>query len=83
MHDLPPLKAVRAFEACYRLGSYTRAAAQLNVQQPAISHQIRLLETDPLALKVDGIEISSQDDRGRELTLAVRFSGIQLMEEKP
>jgi DNA-binding transcriptional LysR family regulator len=46
MRDLPPLKAVRAFEACYRLGSYTRAAAELNVQQPAISHQIRLLETD-------------------------------------
>lgn len=46
MRELPPLKAVRAFEACYRLGSYTRAAAQLNVQQPAISHQIRLLERD-------------------------------------
>jgi DNA-binding transcriptional LysR family regulator len=46
MHDLPSLKAVRAFEACYRLGSYTRAAAQLNVHQPAISHQIRLLERD-------------------------------------
>ena len=46
MYDLPPLKAVRAFEACYRLGSYTRAAAHLNVHQPAISHQIRLLESD-------------------------------------
>ena len=46
MHHLPPLKAVRAFEACYRLGSYTRAAALLNVQQPAVSHQIRLLEED-------------------------------------
>ena len=44
--DLPSLKAVRAFEACYRLGSYTRAAAELNVHQPAISHQIRLLEKD-------------------------------------
>ena len=46
MRDLPPLKSVRAFEACYRHGSYTRAAAELNVQQPAISHQIRRLETD-------------------------------------
>ena len=46
MSDLPPLKAVRAFEACYRLGSYTRAARELNVHQPAISHQIRRLETD-------------------------------------
>ena len=46
MRDLPSLKAVRAFEACYRLGSYTRAAGALNVQQPAISHQIRILEED-------------------------------------
>ena len=46
MHHLPPLKAIRAFEACFRLGSYTRAAAELNVHQPAISHQIRLLEQD-------------------------------------
>lgn len=46
MHDLPPLRAIRAFEACYRLGSYTRAARELNVRQPAVSHQIRLLETD-------------------------------------
>ncbi|MEM7226789.1 MAG: LysR substrate-binding domain-containing protein [Pseudomonadota bacterium] len=46
MKDLPSLRAVRAFEACYRLGSYTRAASALNVRQPAVSHQIRLLETD-------------------------------------
>jgi DNA-binding transcriptional LysR family regulator len=46
MKYLPPLKAVRAFEACYRLGSFTRAARELNVGQPAISHQIRLLEED-------------------------------------
>ncbi|MCZ4281489.1 LysR substrate-binding domain-containing protein [Kiloniella laminariae] len=46
MRDLPPLKALRAFEACYRLRSFTRAAAQLNVGQPAISHQIRQLERD-------------------------------------
>lgn len=46
MRDLPPLKALRAFEACYRLRSFTRAASALNVGQPAISHQIRLLERD-------------------------------------
>ncbi|WP_218044134.1 LysR family transcriptional regulator [Kiloniella majae] len=46
MRDLPPLKALRAFEACYRLRSYTRAAETLNVGQPAISHQIRMLEQD-------------------------------------
>lgn len=46
MRHLPPLRAIRAFEACYRLGSFTRAARELNVGQPAISHQIRLLEED-------------------------------------
>lgn len=46
MRDLPPLKALRAFDACIRLGSFTRAAAELNVGQPAISHQIQALETD-------------------------------------
>ncbi|MBI1169955.1 LysR family transcriptional regulator [bacterium] len=45
-HDLPPLKALRAFDACIRLGSFTRAAAELNVGQPAISHQIQALERD-------------------------------------
>lgn len=46
MRDLPPLKALRAFDACVRLGSFTRAAAELNVGQPAISHQIQMLERD-------------------------------------
>lgn len=46
MNRLPPLKAVAAFEACYRLRSFSRAASSLNVRQPAISHQIRLLESD-------------------------------------
>jgi len=46
MRHLPPLRAIRAFEACYRLGNFTRAAAELNVGQPAISHQIKLLEED-------------------------------------
>ncbi|MDX1737951.1 MAG: LysR family transcriptional regulator, partial [Alphaproteobacteria bacterium] len=46
MKRLPSLKAIKAFEACYRLRSFTRAAQSLNVQQPAISHQLRILETD-------------------------------------
>lgn len=46
MRHLPSLRAIRAFEACYRLGSFTRAATELNVGQPAISHQIKLLEDD-------------------------------------
>jgi len=44
--DLPPLKALRVFDACMRLGSFTRAGRELNVGQPAISHQIQALEQD-------------------------------------
>lgn len=46
MRDLPPLKSLRVFEACIRLGSFTKAARELNVGQPAISHQIHALEAD-------------------------------------
>ena len=46
LRDLPPLKSLRVFEACMRLGSFSRAAKELNVGQPAISHQIHALEQD-------------------------------------
>jgi LysR family transcriptional regulator, glycine cleavage system transcriptional activator len=41
---LPPLNALRAFEAAARLLSLKKAAAELNVTPAAISHQIKLLE---------------------------------------
>lgn len=43
---LPPLNALRAFEAAARLGSFTRAAAELHVTHGAVSRQIKLLEDD-------------------------------------
>jgi LysR family glycine cleavage system transcriptional activator len=41
---LPPLSAVRAFEAAARHRSFTRAAEELGMTQAAVSYQIRLLE---------------------------------------
>ncbi len=41
---LPPLNALRAFEAGARLLNFTRAADDLHVTQTAVSHQVRLLE---------------------------------------
>ncbi len=41
---LPPLNALRAFEASARHLSFTRAAEELFVTQAAISHQIKSLE---------------------------------------
>lgn len=42
--DLPPLNALRAFEATARLGSASRAAEELHVTHGAISRHIRALE---------------------------------------
>lgn len=41
----PSISSVRAFEAAARLLSFTRAAAELNVTQSAVSHGVRDLET--------------------------------------
>src|SRR5580698_4851381 len=41
---LPPLNALRAFEAAARIGSFKDAAAELGVTHGAVSRHIRLLE---------------------------------------
>lgn len=41
---LPPLNALRVFEAAARLLSFTRAADELFVTQAAVSHQVKALE---------------------------------------
>lgn len=43
---LPSLKALRAFEAAARHGSFSQAAAELSVTHAAISHQVRALEEE-------------------------------------
>lgn len=45
MRRLPPLNALRAFEAVGRHLSVSRAAAELNVTPAAVSHQVKGLET--------------------------------------
>ena len=55
---LPPLNALKAFEAAARHLSFTKAAAELNVTPAAISHQVKALEellemmADPAVLNV-------------------------------
>lgn len=44
MRRLPPLAAVRVFEAAARHENFTQAAAELGMTQAAVSYQIRLLE---------------------------------------
>lgn len=63
---LPPLNALRAFEAVARHLSLTKAAAELHVTPAAISHQIRLLE------ELTGRALLVRKPRGIELTDAAR-----------
>ncbi|MEO6607094.1 MAG: LysR substrate-binding domain-containing protein [Aestuariivirga sp.] len=62
--DLPPLRALTAFEAAARLGSFRMAAGELGITRSAVSHQVKLLE-DRL-----GVQLFSRDARRAELTQA-------------
>lgn len=44
MSFLPPLSAVRVFEAAARLENFTAAAQELGMTQAAVSYQVKLLE---------------------------------------
>jgi LysR family transcriptional regulator, glycine cleavage system transcriptional activator len=77
---LPPLSALRAFEAAARHMSFSRAATELHVTPAAISHQIHALEEDL------GIRLFHRMNRSIELTASARilfpglseaFAGIQ------
>jgi DNA-binding transcriptional LysR family regulator len=77
---LPPLNALRAFEATARLGGVGRAAQDLHVTHGAVSRQLKLLE-DHL-----GLALFQRAGRGLRLTAAgtrlqaacsEAFSGIE------
>ncbi len=63
---LPPLNALKAFEATARLLSVKKAAAELSVTPAAVSHQIKALE-DHL-----GVKLFHRHNRALELTEAAR-----------
>lgn len=79
MSRLPPLAAVRAFEAAGRHENFSRAAEELGMTQAAISYQIRQLEDrvgKPLFLREKGrVRLS---EAGQRLLPAVAsgFAGI-------
>ncbi|HEY1787466.1 MAG TPA: hypothetical protein VGJ73_04890 [Verrucomicrobiae bacterium] len=41
------------------------------------------IENDPLALQVESIELTASDDKGRQLTLGLEFSGLALVSQQP
>jgi LysR family glycine cleavage system transcriptional activator len=69
---LPPLTALRTFEAAARHMSFTRAAHELCVTQTAVSHQVRSLEAElgsPLFVReARGLRLTQDGERwAREL----------------
>jgi len=63
-HKIPPLNALRAFEAAARNLSFTKAGGEMNVTQGAVSRQVRLLE------EYLGFELFERTPRGVELNRA-------------
>jgi LysR family glycine cleavage system transcriptional activator len=70
---LPPLNALKAFEAAARSESFTRAAEELCVTQGAVSHQVKSLEATL------GIKLFSRErqrliitEAGREYLIVIR-----------
>lgn len=60
--SLPPLAAIRAFEAAARHGNFTAAASELGMTQAAVSYQVKVLEDRV------GLPLFHRKARGVELT---------------
>jgi hypothetical protein len=50
---------------------------------PDVANFLRAMSKDPLANKVDSFELTSKDDNGRQLTLALGLSGLILTGSDP
>ena len=64
--QLPPLNALRAFEAVARFLSFTKAADELLVTQSAVSRQVKNLEDIlgvPLFLRKAQLELTEEGKR--------------------
>lgn len=79
MSDLPPLAAIRVFDAVARLQNLSRAAEELNMTQSAVSYQVKQLEAfagAPLFNRLArGVELNA---RGKLVAPAVARSLAEL-----
>lgn len=80
-HKLPPLNALRSFEAAARHGSFRDAADELCVSHSAISHQIKLLEnflgTELFHRRARAVELT---DVGRDYYPIVQLAFFEISE---
>ena len=72
------LRALRIFESVAVHGSFSRAAEVLEMTQPAVSMQIRQLETELGIALFAGPQRSRLTDAGRELLQHARIIGAQV-----
>ncbi|HEV2817777.1 MAG TPA: LysR substrate-binding domain-containing protein [Allosphingosinicella sp.] len=80
MARLPPLSAVRVFEAAARRQNFTQAAAELGMTQAAVSYQIRLLEERlgiPLFARVKGRVSLTEAGRRIAPLVATAFATLE------
>jgi LysR family glycine cleavage system transcriptional activator len=66
IYRLPPLNALRVFEAAARHLSFKEAANELHITQAAVSHQVKSLE------EYLGVDLFRRSGRGVQLTEAAR-----------
>ena len=74
IYRLPPLNALRVFEAAARHLSFKEAAAELHITQAAVSHQVKSLE------EYLGVELFRRAGRGVRLTEAAKAALPRLRE---
>src|SRR3954468_6309730 len=74
IYRLPPLNALRVFEAAARHLSFKEAANELSITQAAVSHQIKSLE------EYLGVQLFKRAGRGVQLTEAARAALPRLRE---
>ena len=74
IYRLPPLNALRVFEAAARHLSFKEAASELSITQAAVSHQVKSLE------EYLGVELFRRAGRGVRLTEAARAALPRLRE---
>lgn len=70
--DIPPLTALRCFEAAARLGGVTAAARELHVTHSAVSQQIKSLE------QTMGLPLFVRESKGLRLTEEGRLYALEI-----
>src|SRR5882672_447701 len=81
LRALPSMRALGAFATAARLGSFSKAGAELGMTQSAVSHQIRTLEDhlrQPLFNRLHRNAVLTDAGRDLEITLRDCFDQLEL-----